>query len=71
MRTSRTRENWMVLRRVAVELLQDGMTQDAIAERLRVSRLSVKRWKQSFQQGGIAALAPKPCPPARRRLSTA
>ena len=59
----------MVLRRVAVELLQDGTTQESIAERLQVSRSSVKRWKKAFQQGGLAALAPKPRPPTARRLS--
>jgi transposase len=60
----------MVLRRVAVELLQDGMTQEAVAERLHVSRSSVKRWKKAFQQGGLAALVPKPRQPTGRRLSS-
>ena len=60
----------MVLRRVAVELLQDGMTQEAVAERLQVSLSSIKRWKKAFQQGGLAALAPKPRKPTGRRLST-
>lgn len=60
----------MVLRRVAVELLQDGTTQKAIAERLQISRSSVKRWKKAFQQGGLAALARKPRPSATRRLYT-
>jgi len=41
MRTSRTPEDWKVLRRVAVELLQDGMTQEAVVERLQVSRSSI------------------------------
>jgi transposase len=70
MRTSRTPEDWKVLRRVAVELLQDGMTQEAVAERLQVSLSSIKRWKKAFQQGGLAALAPKPRQPTGRRLST-
>ena len=60
----------MVLRRVAVELLQDGMTQETVAERLQVSCSSVKRWKKAFQQGGLAALAPKLRKPTGRRLST-
>jgi len=45
------------------------MTQEAVAERLQVSLSSIKRWKKAFQQGGLAALAPKPRKPARRRLS--
>ncbi|MBX7166594.1 MAG: helix-turn-helix domain-containing protein [Pirellulales bacterium] len=59
----------MVLRRVAVELLQDGSTQDAVAERLHVSRSSVKRWIKAFRGGGVAALKPKTPKPAARRLS--
>lgn len=71
MRTSRTGEDWTVLRRVAVELLQDGSTLEEIAERLQVSLSSVKRWKKAFVAGGLAALAPKPPKPRSRRLSTA
>jgi len=59
----------MVLRRVAVELLQDGSTQVDVAERLGVSLSSVKRWKQAFANGGVAALAPKKPKPPSRRLS--
>jgi transposase len=70
MRTSRTLEDLIVLRRVAVELLQDGMTQEAVAERLQVSRSSIKRWKKAFQKGGVVALAPKPRQPTKRRLSS-
>lgn len=59
----------MVLRRLAVELLQDGMTQEQVAARLQVSRSSIKRWKKAFAGGGHAALTPKPRPPRGRRLS--
>ncbi|MBX7167543.1 MAG: helix-turn-helix domain-containing protein, partial [Pirellulales bacterium] len=59
----------MVLRRLAVELLQDGSTQDAVAERLHVSRSSIKRWIKAFRGGGVAALKPKKPKPAARRLS--
>lgn len=59
----------MVLRRLAVELLQDGKTQEHVAERLRVSRSSIKRWKNAFAEGGITALAPRPRKPRSRRLS--
>ena len=47
MSTSRTQEDWMVLRRLAVELLQDGKTQEQVAERLEVSLSSVKRWSNA------------------------
>jgi transposase len=69
MSTSRTQEDWMVLRRLAVELLQDGKTQEHVAGRLQVSRSSIKRWKKAFAEGGIAALAPRPRQPRARRLS--
>jgi len=46
------------------------MTQEAVAERLQVSLSSIKRWKKAFQQGGLAALAPKPRKATGRRLST-
>lgn len=61
----------MVLRRVAVELLQDGSTLEEVADRLQVSLSSVKRWKKAFAAGGVAALAPKPPKPRSRRLSEA
>ncbi len=71
MRTSRTGEDWTVLRRVAVELLQDGSTLEKVADRLQVSLSSVKRWKKAFAAGGVAALAPQPSKPRSRRLSEA
>ncbi|MBX7167953.1 MAG: helix-turn-helix domain-containing protein [Pirellulales bacterium] len=42
----------MVLRRVAVELLREGATQAAVAERLGISRSSVKRWKRPMPPAG-------------------
>ena len=69
MSTSRSQEDWMVLRRLAVELLQDGSTQEVVAERLGVSRSSIKRWIKAFRDGGVAALRRKKPKPASRRLS--
>lgn len=59
----------MVLRRLAVELLQDGTTQEQVAERLEVSLSSIKRWKQAFDRDGPAGLKPKPRKGPSRRLS--
>lgn len=70
MRKTRTAEDWKVLRRVAVELLQEGMTITEVARRLEVSMSSVKRWKKAFAEGGVAALARKQSKPRGRRLSS-
>jgi transposase len=59
----------MLRRRLTVELLQDGKTLADVAERLDVSRSSIKRWKKAFQQGGLAALALKRHPGPKSKLS--
>lgn len=59
----------MVRRSIAVELLQDGKTLTEVADLLNVSVSSVKRWKKAFQQGGLAALAPKRHPGPKSKLS--
>jgi transposase len=56
---------------MAVELLQDGSTLTEVAELLSVSLSSVKRWKKAFQQGGLAALAPKRHSGPKPKLSLA
>lgn len=66
-----TAADWTVRRRIAVELLQDGKTLTEVADLLHVSLSSVKRWKKAFQQGGLAALAPKRHPGPRSKLSPA
>ena len=54
----------------AVELLGKGiMTQADVALVVGVSLSTVKRWKQAFDSGGEAALAPKPRPGPRSKLS--
>jgi transposase len=49
----------MVRRVIAVELLRDGKLLTEVADLLSVSVSSIKRWNKAFQQGGLAALAPK------------
>ena len=61
----------MACRSLAVELLSDGNTLTEVADLLNVSLSSVKRWKKAFQQGGLAALAPKRHPGRRSKLSLA
>jgi transposase len=64
-----TAADWTVRRRIAVELLQDGKTLTEVTHLLHVSLSSVKRWKKAFQQGGLAALAPKRHSGPRSKLS--
>jgi len=59
----------MARRSLAVELLSDGNTLTEVADLLNVSLSSVKRWKKAFQQGGLAALAPKRHPGPQSKLS--
>jgi transposase len=59
----------MARRSLAVELLADGNTLTEVADLLQVSVSSIKRWKKAFQQGGLAALAPKRSPGPKSKLS--
>jgi transposase len=59
----------MVRRVIAVELLRDGKLLTEVADLLSVSVSSIKRWKKAFQQGGLAALAPKRHPGPKSKLS--
>jgi transposase len=59
----------MACRSLAVELLRDGNTLTEVADLLCVSVSSIKRWKKAFQQGGLAALAPKRRPGPQSKLS--
>ncbi len=49
-------------RRRAVALLQQGVSLRAVARRVQASVSSVSQWRAAWQQGGDAALAPKPVP---------
>ena len=61
-------------RRHAVAMLRRGVKAAAIARALRVSLVSVGRWRAAARRGGVKALAARPAPgrppklsPARRR----
>lgn len=56
-------------RRRAVALLQQGLGLRAVARRVQASVSSVSQWRAAWQQGGDAALAPKPVPGAPRKLT--
>jgi len=58
-------------RRQAVALLEEGLTGAQVARVLGVSGAAVSRWKQAYEKGGPAALAAKPHPGGRPRLSAA
>jgi transposase len=49
-------------RRRAVALLQQGLSLREVARRVQASVTSVWQWRETWRQGGEAALAPKPVP---------
>src|SRR5690242_1701182 len=58
-------------RRHAVAMLKRGMKAAAVAKALRVSLVSVGRWRKAARDGGAKALAAKPAPGRPRKLSPA
>ena len=50
-------------------LLQQGLSLREVARRVQASVSSVSQWQAAWQQGGDAALAPKPVPGAPRKLT--
>jgi transposase len=56
-------------RRRAVALLDQGMKAAQVAKAVGVSRASVSRWKDCYQEGGEQALAAQPHPGRRPRLT--
>ena len=56
-------------RRLAVERVLEGYTQQEVAEFLGVSKGAVSTWMQAYRQGGPAALAAKPHPGKPRKLT--
>ena len=58
-------------RRIAARLLEQGMKPIRVAEALGVSPAAVTRWKQAWQKGGEQALAAKPHPGGKPRLTAA
>ncbi len=55
-------------RRRAVELLNSGLTMEAVSHRVGSSIASVSRWHQAVTEGGLSALAAKPVPGRPRKL---
>lgn len=60
-----------VRRRLAVRMLSQGVSPSEAAELVGASLSSVKRWKAAWKKGGDAALAAKPHPGRKPRLTTA
>ena len=56
-------------RRQAVALLEQGLRPYQVAEALGVSRASVTRWKQVYEEQGADALASKPHPGRHPKLT--
>ena len=55
----------------AVALLGQGMRPARVARALGTSRASVSRWRQAYEEGGEEALAAKPHPGRRSKLTPA
>ena len=56
-------------RRRAAGLLQQGLSLREVARRVQASVSSVSQWRAAWMEGGEAALAPKPVPGPRRKLT--
>lgn len=56
-------------RRHAMALIDQGMKPAAVARAVGTSRASVTRWRQAFQAGGQQALAARPHPGGKSRLT--
>ena len=59
------------VRLAAAELIEDGASDQEVARRFRVSRMSANRWRRALAGGGRAALASKGAGGARCKLSAA
>jgi len=58
-------------RRLGVRLLEQGLKGCQVAQVMAVSGAAVTRWRQAYEKGGEAALAAKPHPGGRPRLTMA
>jgi transposase len=56
-------------RRRAIALLQQGLSLHEVARRVQASVSAVWQWRNAWQQGGEAALAPKPVAGRPRKLT--
>lgn len=63
-------ETAVAQRRLLVQLHQQGWTAPAIAQELGVSRWTVRRWVQRYQQAGEVGLAYRPRRPRREHPQT-
>jgi transposase len=59
------------VRLAAAELIEAGASDNEVAKRFRVSRMSANRWRRALAPGGRAALASKGAGGARCKLSSA
>lgn len=69
MRTRGSAKELEVKRRIAGNLLLEGRSRAEVARIVGTSWNSVNRWQQAISQGGLEALAAKPHPGRRRKLS--
>jgi transposase len=69
MRTKGTAAELEIRRRIAARLFTEDVTLAEIARCVDASVSSVRRWKQAWKAGGVAALAAKPHPGPPSKLS--
>ena len=63
-------KDWREYRRhLAFTLVQQGMTQKAVAEMLDVTQAAVSQWVKRAREGGREALASQPYPSRARKLA--
>jgi transposase len=55
----------------ALRLLREGIAPVDVAQRVGVDRRSVRRWRASFDRGGLRAVRARPVPGRPRRLTSA
>lgn len=54
----------------AIALLEDGLQPVEVAQKLKVDRRSIRRWKASFHTGGHQAIKARPSPGRPPKLTT-
>lgn len=56
-------------RRLAIQMLEDGLRPAEIARRLHVSRQSVSRWQHAYQRKGLSGIKATPHPGPKPKLN--